>query len=246
MKTLSIISLSIALLISCNQVKKEKTGLQNEEVNTTTESSPVLKIDTTFKFDNCEVEKLPSGWVQYFTGTGEMTDWKIIDDNGNKVIAQLSEQDISGHFNEVVFDEFSIKNVELKVRVKGVKGERDQGGGFVWRFIDANNHYIVRSNPLEDNVVLYKMENGERTDLPLLGKGRTYGVDVDPLGSGWNDLRLTVVDSLFTVYLNNKEIFQVMDKTFTNAGKVGLWTKADAVSYFDDFEIISSFDTLDE
>ena len=100
------------------------------------------------------------------------------------------------------------------------EGKRDQGGGFVWRFIDANNHYIVRANPLENNVVPYKMEYGERTDLPLVGKGRTYGVDVDPLGLDWNILRLTVVDDLFTVFLNDKQLFQVKDKTFKNDRKI--------------------------
>ena len=83
------------------------------------------------------------------------------------------------------------------------------------------------------------MENGERTDLPLVGKGKTYGVDVEPLGLGWNNLKLTVVDNLFTVYLNDKQLFQVEDETFPNAGKVGLWTKADAVTYFDNFQVKS-------
>ncbi len=95
----------------------------------------------------------------------------------------------------------------------------------------------MRANPLEDNVVLYKVENGKRTDLPLVGKGKTYGVDVPSLGTGWNTLKLLVKDDLFTVFLNGKEIFKVQDKTFTNAGKVGFWTKADAVTYFDDLKI---------
>ncbi len=72
----------------------------------------------------------------------------------------------------------------------------------------------------------------------MIDKGKTYGADVEPLGNGWNILKLTVVDNLFTVYLNNIKIFQVRDETFANAGKIGLWTKADAVSYFDDFQVI--------
>ena len=239
MKTLSIILLSLILLMGCNQAKSKSAIQQNEKARKSTEAGPNLQTDTTFTFEKYDIGKIPSGWSQYYTGKSDTTDWKIIDDNGNKVLAQLSEEDVSGHFNEVVFDGFKVKNVELKVKVKGVKGERDQGGGFVWRFIDAENHYIVRANPLEDNVVLYKMKNGKRTDLPLLGKGRTYGIDVESLGSGWNNLRLTVVDNLFTVYLNDREIFQVKDETFPNAGKVGFWTKADAVTYFDDFEIIN-------
>ncbi len=239
MKTLSIISMSIIMLISCIQKKADNSDSTTEKQSKSKEPVQVLTSDKTFTFDNYEPGKIPSGWTQYFTGKGKETDWKILEDEGNKVLAQLSELDLGGHFNEIVFDGIIVKNAELKVRVKGVKGKRDQGGGFVWRFIDADNHYIVRANPLEDNVVLYKMENGKRTDLPLIGLGKTYGVDVEPLGNGWNDLKLTVVDNLFTVFLNDKQLFQVEDETFTEAGKVGLWTKADAVTYFDDFQVIS-------
>ena len=239
MKTLSIISLSIIMLLSCNQKKAKNTDTTNEKVNKSKELVQVLPSDKTFAFDNYELGKIPTGWTQYYTGVSDTTDWRIVDDRGNKVLAQLSTEDVSGHYNEIVYDGLKIKNVELKVRLKGIAGERDQGGGFVWRFIDADNHYIVRANPLEDNVVLYIMENGKRTDLPLVGKGKTYGVDVEPLGSGWNDLKLTVVDNLFTVFLNDKQLFQVEDKTFAEAGKVGLWTKADAVTYFDDFQVKS-------
>lgn len=221
------------MLLNCS---KSKTNSKNSGNEQKSKSQEVVSVDTTFTFDNYELGKIPSGWTQYYTGISDTTDWKIVDDGGNKVLAQLSEEDVKGHFNEVVFNGFKVKNVELKVRIKG---ERDQGGGFVWRFIDADNHYIVRANPLEDNIVLYIMENGERTDLPLVGKGKTYGVDVEPLGSGWNNLRLTVVDNLFTVYLNEKQLFQVRDETFPRSGKIGLWTKADAVSYFDDFQVIS-------
>ena len=240
MKTLIIISLSIFLLIGCNQAKTNSTKTTNEtksEPAVTAPANPAAPADTSFTFENYETGKLPSGWSQYFTGRGESTEWKIVDDNGNKVLAQLSKDNPNYHFNVVVFDGLEAKNVELTVKLKGVTGRMDQGGGFVWRFKDANNYYVVRANPLEDNVVLYKVKDGKRTDLPLLGKGRTYGVDVEPLGNGWNTLKLTVKDDLFTVYLNDKELFKVKDETFKDAGKVGLWTKADAASYFDDFQV---------
>ena len=238
MKTLSFISLSMILLISCNQ-KKTNTGTNSttDQIRNTKELAIVSSTKKTFTFEDYEINKIPTGWTEYYTGVSPVTEWKIIDDNGNKVLAQLSKEDVKGHYNEIVYDDLEVKNVELKVSLKGISGERDQGGGFVWRFIDADNHYIVRANPLEDNVVLYIMENGVRTDLPLVGKGKTYGTEVDPLGNGWNDLKLKVVDDLFTVYLNGKEIFQVRDTIFPNAGKVGLWTKADAVTYFDHFKI---------
>jgi hypothetical protein len=194
--------------------------------------------DTVFTFVNSELDKLPQKWSQYATGKKKETKWEVVDDNGTKVLAQLSSDNPNYHFNVIVFDEFKAKNVELTVKIKGVEGSMDRGGGFVWRFTDADNYYVVRANPLEDNVVLYKVVDGRRTDLPLIGKGKTYGVDVDALGEDWNILKLKVINDLFSVYLNGEEIFQVRDKTFENAGKVGLWTKADAVTYFDEFELI--------
>ncbi len=240
MKALNIISLSIILLLSCNnQAANKKIDNANElPINETEKPLSILASDTLFSFNNSTIDEKPIGWSQYFTGKpGENPNWKIVDNNGNKVLAQLSKDNPNYHFNEIVFDRFKAKNVMLEVKIKGVKGEMDQGGGFVWRFIDADNYYVVRANPLEDNVVLYKVANGKRTDLPILEKGRTYGVEVKPLGNGWNRLKLTVKDDLFTVYLNENQIFQVKDKTFTDAGKIGLWTKADAVSYFDDFKV---------
>lgn len=236
MKKISIITLIFIALISCNQAEtnsKEETKKNLEIVK----QLPKLSNDSIFNFENYEVGKLPSDWSEYYTGRGDHTEWKIIDDNGNKVLAQVSQGSRNYHFNDVVFNNFSAKNIELKVKIKGVKGRMDQGGGFIWRFIDKDNYYVVRANPLEDNVVLYKVKNGKRTDLSVLGKGRTYGVNVETLGNGWNTLKLKVVDDLFSVYLNGKQIFKVKDTTFTEAGKVGLWTKADAVSYFDDFEV---------
>lgn len=78
-----------------------------------------------------------------------------------------------------------------------------------------------------------------RTDLPLLGKGLTYGVIIPPIGNEWYTLKVTAKEAIFPVYLDNKELFKVQDETFKNPGKVGLWTKSDAVSYFDDFKIDS-------
>jgi hypothetical protein len=241
MKTLSIIAVSVALLTGCGQANaKKETSNETKQVKA---EKPVpaklLQAPTKkFNFENYEAGKLPDDWSQYATGKKLETEWKIVDDEGNKVMAQLSGDNPNYHFNEVVYNGLEAKNVKLKVRIKGVAGHKDQGGGFVWRFKDANNYYVVRENPLEDNVVLYKVEKGVRTDLPLVGKGKTYGMSVPKLGNGWNTLELTVEDDLFTVYLNGKELYKVKDSTFTGKGKVGFWTKADAVSYFDDFEIL--------
>ncbi len=230
--------LVIFLFINCNG-SKAKVSQAEEHPNSTEQapSIPILSQDLTFDFEGETVGKLPKNWSQAFTGRGKHTDWQVVDDHGNKVLAQLSQDHPNYHFNDVVFDGFKAKDMVLEVKMKGVKGKMDQGGGFIWRWADKDNYYVVRANPLEDNVVLYKVKNGKRTDLAVLGKGRTYGVEVPALGNDWNDLKLDVKGNLFTVFLNGKEIFQVQDDTFAKAGKVGLWTKADAVSYFDDFQV---------
>jgi len=242
MKTLSIFLLSIVMLMGCKQAKTKDNITPGKDSGTVgvarevVQASPVF--DTLITFESGWAGHSPAGWSEYFTGEGTGTEWKIIDDNGNNVLAQVSMDNPSYHFNVAIMEDIKkMKNVEMSVRLKGVKGKMDRGGGFVWRFTSDNNYYVVRANPLEDNVVLYKVENGKRTDLPLVGKGRTYGVKVPPLGDGWNTLKLIVKDDLFTVYLNGKELFQVKDDTFRDAGEVGLRTKADAVTYFDNFEV---------
>ena len=119
-----------------------------------------------------------------------------------------------------------------------VTGRVDQAAGVVWRYRDANNYYIVRANALEGNVVLYKVENGKRADLPLKGSGRSYGKKAPVPKNTWSQLGVTVRGPLFTVSINGQGLYEVEDTTFTTAGKVGLWTKADSVTYFDDFTIV--------
>lgn len=240
-----VLIVSLTVLISgCNAKNNQESEQQKEAqtsiATTEQEQSEKQTNDTegmSFNFEDAQIGQLPEGWTSHFSGEGELPLWQVVDDNGNKVLAQLSENNPSNHFNVVVYDNFSAKDVTLKTRFKGIKGKIDQGGGFVWRFQDADNYYVVRANPLENNVVLYKVEDGKRTDLPLIGKGRTYGTDTPVPSNQWHDIRLEAKGELFTVYVNGEELFQVEDETFNEAGKVGFWTKADAVTYFDDFEV---------
>jgi hypothetical protein len=243
MKTISTsfnISLLVVLgMIACGKSGSNESGIIETEQQTATEaSSDAIQPQRTirFNFDKYAVNQLPKGWSQAFTGQGG-TDWKVVEEAGNKVFAQLYSDNPNNHFNIAINDSISAKNMILTARLKGVKGGEDQGGGFVWRYKDKNNYYVVRANPLEDNVVLYKVENGKRTDLPLVDKGKTYGVKVPAMGNLWHTLKLDVNGNVFTVSFDDQVLFVVEDNTFSSAGKVGFWTKADAVTYFDDFEV---------
>jgi len=120
------------------------------------------------------------------------------------------------------------------VKFKAVAGSEDRAGGLVWRARDANNYYVVRANALEDNVVLYKTVNGTRSALDIVGRKGGYGVNVSVPADQWLGLRVDFSGSRFRVLYNGKQLFEVEDSTFSDAGKVGLWTKADSVTLFDE------------
>ena len=144
----------------------------------------------------------------------------------------------SGRFPLAVYDGASVKDGTIGVRFKTISGQTDQAAGLIWRYRDPDNYYVVRANALEDNVVLYKVEKGERIALaPRNTPSSTYGVKHAVPKQTWNDLTVTFQGNLFTVGMGGKQLFQVEDSTFGNAGKVGLWTKADSVTQFDDFTI---------
>jgi hypothetical protein len=130
-------------------------------------------------------------------------------------------------------DDISIEDGFLEVSFKAIAGSNDRAAGVVWRARDANNYYVVRANALEDNVVLYKTVNGVRSALDIVGRKGGYGVAVPVPANRWHSLRIEFKGSRFSASYNGNPLFEVEDSTFRNAGKLGLWTKADSVTLFD-------------
>ena len=149
----------------------------------------------------------------------------------------MSAERIDNRFPILVYDKAAAIDADISVRFQVVSGSIDQAAGIVWRYRDANTYYVVRANALEDNVVLYKVEAGVRTDLPVKGKGRTYGAQAPVLKKAWNILAVRARGALFAVSLNGMPLYEVEDSTFVAAGKIGLWTKADSVTLFKDLSI---------
>ncbi|MGQ0762676.1 MAG: family 16 glycoside hydrolase [Acidobacteriota bacterium] len=197
----------------------------------------------TYKFDTDAVGKLPAKFHTALTGRGAAGEWVVSADlsapSPPNVLAQTSADTTSYRFPLAIADEGSFRDLDLSVRFKPISGQVDQAAGLVWRLKDANNYYIVRANALENNVVLYKVQNGKRTDLPLKGEGRTYGKKTSVPSGQWSELRVVAAGSLFEVYLNGQKLYEVEDSTFPEAGKVGLWTKADSVTHFDDLRVMA-------
>ena len=193
-------------------------------------------------FESDPPGQAPPGFVFALTGSGRSGAWSIRRDDASpergNVLAQTDADSTSYRFPLAVFNDVTAADVDISVRFRPVAGRVDQAAGLVWRYRDANNYYIVRANALEGNVVLYKVENGKRTDLPVKGAGRTYGKKAQGPKGTWSQLGLTVRGPLFTVSINGEGLYQVEDATFTQQGKIGLWTKADSVTYFDDLTIV--------
>jgi hypothetical protein len=207
-------------------------------------ASASLAAQIVLDFDTAEVGKLPADFSIALTGGGELAAWVVQEDptapSGNKVLAQTSADRTSYRFPLCVYEKVTARDVRVSVKFKPVSGKVDQAAGIVWRYRDKDNYYIVRANALENNVVLYKVESGKRTDLKPSGAGLfAYGKKASVPQGQWSELRLTATGKRFEVALNGEHLFTVEDETFTQPGKVGLWTKADSVTYFDNLTIES-------
>jgi hypothetical protein len=196
----------------------------------------------TITFDNVKPGALPPGWTSAMTHNGGAPRWEVRSDDTApskpNVLAQLSDDRTSGRFPLAIYEKASVKDGEVSVKCKPISGRGDQACGIVWRYRDPNNYYIVRSNALENNIVLYKVENGERKSIAPKGTpSRTYGVKHPVPKAAWSEMRVSFSANRIAVSFNGKQVFEAEDSTFAGAGKVGLWTKADSVTYFDDFTI---------
>jgi hypothetical protein len=159
---------------------------------------------------------------------GEVGEWKVVSLEGENVLAQEAKNSNSV-FNLVFVTDTKAKDVDLSVKMKAVAGETDQGGGLVWRGKDKNNYYLARFNPLEDNYRLYKVQDGKRSLF--------LDAEIKPT-SGWHTLRITMKGDQIETFFDGKKYHEHKDSTFTEPGMIGLWSKADAQSHFDDLTLI--------
>lgn len=180
-----------------------------------------------------ESGSMPEGWSTGITGHGQAR-WSVVRDastpSGTHVLLQSGE----ATFCWAVDTRALIKDGYVEARIKPEAGKEDQAGGLIFRFVDANNYYVIRMNALEGNVVLYKTVDGKRTPLQVRGRMIGYGVDTQVPSGRWNRLRVDFHGVRFRVSFDGEQLFDVEDKVFTGPGAVGVWTKADSVTRFDD------------
>jgi hypothetical protein len=177
-------------------------------------------------FDSVKPGDLPNGWVGGITGAGK-ADWQVVVDATAPSAPNALKQSGTAKFCWCVNTNLAVKNGRVQVRFKPLAGAEDEAGGLIWRFQDGDNYYIARANALEDNVTIYKTVGGVRKEY-----GRT-SMKVEP--RQWHTLRVEFNGPHFTVSCDGEFALAWDDDTFTNAGAVGVWTKADSVTEFDDF-----------
>ena len=182
--------------------------------------------------DKMTVGAAPADFEFARTGQGGPAQWTVTADptaSGGRAIEQTSTDRTDYRFPLAIYQKMSARNVDLTVHFKAVAGKVDQAGGIVVRLADANNYYVVRANALEDNVRFYRVVKGQREQLE--------GVNTKVTANEWHQLGLRAEGERFTIMFDGKQLFTATDRTFTGAGKVAVWTKADSVTRFDRIEI---------
>jgi hypothetical protein len=197
--------------------------------------APATNNSVSLNFDNLKSGKLPAGWKVNATGSKTpLATWKVIKDksapSGNKVLALTSINHRSGRtFNICMTDSIHFLDGEISVKFKADSGNIDRGGGIIWHAQDADNYYVARFNPLEDNFRIYYVKNSRRHMI--------YDSHITLPSNQWIEMRIVQHKNQFKAYLNNKKLIEGQSNIFPQSGGVGLWTKADAATSFDDFSV---------
>jgi Domain of Unknown Function (DUF1080) len=155
-------------------------------------------------------------------------EWKVVTTDEGKVLAQ-SARNANPVFNIALVDDTEAKDVDISVKVKALAGDLDQGGGLVWRATDAKNYYVARFNHKEDNFRVYKVVDGVRSQ-PFQNANVKHH-------DGWTVVRVTMKGDHIECYIDGQKYLDVHDPTFPEAGKIGVWSKSDARSQFDDLAL---------
>jgi hypothetical protein len=180
----------------------------------------------TENFDQDKPGSVPAGWICGVTGTGSPR-WAVEADASAPSAPNVLRQSGSGTFPWCVKKGAPVADGFVEVKFRAEKGRQDQAGGVVWRWADGDHYYVARANALENNVSLYYTTKGKRNTIRY--------VDAPVPGNIWHTLRVEFAGARIKVLLNGKAYIEAQDDHIAGAGAVGVWTKADSVTAFDDF-----------
>lgn len=236
----SVFALLLLLMPACSKSRSNDNHNQNESSRAGNKvaveaPAPLQPAGKTFvyNFDSEAAGQMPAKFHEALTGQGAKAQWVVEADpsapSQPNVLAQVSNDKTDYRFPLAVADEGSFQDLDLSVKFKAISGDVDRAAGLVFRFKDANNYYVVRANALEGNYRLYHIVAGKRQQFA----GANFKIASDE----WHELRVECVGNKITCYYDGEKKIESTDETFKEAGKIGLWTKADSVTYFDDLRV---------
>jgi len=265
---LMIVLVALAIVASCNDRERDEqqTGAAKTAAPQATGQKPAPKLDTdedeegeegpatpaavaqekpapqqpagkqfAYDFDTDTPGQVPTKFHTAKTGGGAPEKWSVTAEptapSKPNVVAQTSTDQTDYRFPLLIADEGSFQDLDIGVKFKAVSGRVDRAAGLVFRLRDPNNYYIVRANALENNYRLYHVVNGRRSQFA--------GANLKVSSGDWHELRVEMVGNKITCYYDGDKKIEATDGTFKDAGKVGLWTKADSVTYFDNLKVIA-------
>jgi hypothetical protein len=193
---------------------------------TITMTATLIAQMTHVDFISDHIGNAPAGWTATQTGSGRAI-WTVEKDDSAPSKSNVLKQSGVATYPICLKNDTSVKDGSVEVKFKPISGKEDQAGGVIWRAKDSNNYYVARANALENNVTIYHTINGRRTE-----KKRT---NMKVAAGQWHTLRVDFQGRHFAVILDGTKALEWDDDTFKDAGKIGVWTKADSVTEFDDF-----------
>lgn len=221
-----MIGLALLLVSACGQKVPERTP----------GTGPVLSVEVPWTFDDGKEGAGAPGFVVDTTNPRQghaRAKWAVLPElGGGRCYALVSSRNRGSTFNVAYVPAHTVQDLDLQVRVQPIAGKEDQGGGLVWRLTDIDNYYVARWNPLEQNVRLYYVQNGKRRQI-----GELDDVKANP--ADWHTLRVRMQGQRIEMWFDGRPMEPVEDQTHKNPGKIGLWTKADATTKFDDLKLKS-------
>ena len=180
----------------------------------------------TVSFDGLPTGASPPGWAATQTGQGRAR-WTVEADASAPSRPNVLKQSGEASYPVCLKRGTHLQDGFVEVKFKPVGGREDRAGGLVWRAKDADNYYVARANALEDNVTIYHTLNGRRVAFKNTNTRVTSGE--------WHTLRVDFEGNHFTVTFDGTKMIEATDDSIRAPGEVGVWTKADSVTLFDDF-----------
>jgi 3-keto-disaccharide hydrolase len=209
-----------------NEPDKQEADVKRLTLTLAVAAATAASTSGVVNFDAGETGKPPAGWTATQTGRGQ-AQWEITRDDSAPSQPNVLKQSGRADYPVCLKNDGPFKDGFVEVKFKAIAGREDQAGGLVWRARDANHYYVARANALEDNVTIYDTVNGRRTER------KRASLKVAP--NQWHTLRVDFQANHFIVSFNGRKALEWDDGTFPDAGMVGIWTKADSVTMFDDF-----------